>query len=52
VRTPAEVRQVAERLAAAADDVRSALTAALGPGWVRVEGQLRQELGRVTDSLP
>lgn len=51
VRTPAEVRQVAERLAAAADEVRSALTAALGPGWVRVEGQLRQELGRSTDGL-
>jgi hypothetical protein len=46
VRTPAEVRQVAERVADAASEVRAAMTAALGPGWVRVEDQLRQELGR------
>jgi hypothetical protein len=45
-RTLAEVRQVAGRVADAADEVKVAMTAALGPGWVRVEDQLRQELGR------
>jgi hypothetical protein len=45
-RTLAEVRQVADRVAGAADEVKDAMTAALGPGWVRVEDQLRQELGR------
>ena len=43
-RTPAEAQEVADRVADAAHDVRTAMTAALGPGWVRVEGQLRQEL--------
>jgi hypothetical protein len=46
VRTPAEVRQVADRVADAADEVRAAMTAAFGPGWDLVEDQLRQELGR------
>jgi hypothetical protein len=46
VRTPAEVSQVADRLADAAGELRAALTAALGPGWSRVEDQLRRELGR------
>ena len=46
VRTPDEVRQVADRVADAADGVETAMTAALGPSWVRVEDQLRQELGR------
>jgi hypothetical protein len=45
-RTLAEVRQAADRVADAADEVKAAMTAALGPGWVRVEDQLRQELGR------
>jgi hypothetical protein len=45
-RTLAEVRQAADRVADAADEVKDAMTAALGPGWVRVEAQLRQELGR------
>jgi hypothetical protein len=45
VRTPAEVRQVAGRLADAANEVKSAMTAAFGPGWDLVEDQLRQELG-------
>lgn len=46
VRTPAEARQVADRVGDVAHDVKTAMTAALGPAWVRVEGQLRQELGR------
>ena len=46
VRTPAEVRQVADRVADAANEVKAAMTAAFGPGWDRVEDQLRQELGR------
>lgn len=45
-RTLAEVRQVADRVADAADGVKAAMTAALGPEWVLVEDQLRQELGR------
>jgi hypothetical protein len=46
VRTVAEVRQAADQVADAADEVKAAMTAALGPGWVLVEDQLRQELGR------
>ena len=46
VRTPAEVRQVTDRLADAASEVRDAMTAAFGPEWDLVEDQLRQELGR------
>jgi hypothetical protein len=46
VRTPAEVRHVADRLADAASDVKAAMTAALGPQWDLVEDQLRHELGR------
>ena len=46
VRTPGEVRQVAERLADAANDVKAAMTAAFGPEWDLVEDQLRHELGR------
>ena len=46
VRTPAEVRQVAARLADAAADVKAAMTAAFGPEWDLVEDQLRHELGR------
>jgi hypothetical protein len=46
VRTPAEVRQVADRLADAASEVKAAMTAAFGPEWNLVEDQLRQELGR------
>jgi hypothetical protein len=44
-RTLAEVRQVADRVADAADEVKAAMTAALGSSWVLVEDQLRQELG-------
>jgi hypothetical protein len=46
VRTPAEVRQVADRLADAASDVKAAMTAAFGLEWDLVEDQLRRELGR------
>ena len=46
VRTPAEIRQVAERVADAANEVKAAMTAAFGPGWDLVEDQLRGELGR------
>jgi hypothetical protein len=42
-RTPAEVRQVADRLADAASEVKAAMTAAFGPEWDLVEDQLRQE---------
>jgi len=45
-RTLAAVRQAADRVADAADQVKDAMTAAFGPGWVRMEDQLRQELGR------
>jgi hypothetical protein len=44
-RTPAEAQQVADRVGVAAHGVKTAMTAALGPGWVHVEGQLRQEVG-------
>jgi hypothetical protein len=46
VRTPGEVRQVADRLADAANDVKAAMTAAFGSEWDLVEDQLRHELGR------
>jgi hypothetical protein len=45
VQTLAEVRQLADQLANAANDLRVAMTAALGPDWARVENQLRHELG-------
>jgi hypothetical protein len=44
-RTLAEVRQLADQVAGAADDLKAAMTAALGSGWALVEDQLRQELG-------
>jgi hypothetical protein len=36
----------ADRLADAANEVKAAMTAAVGPEWDLVEDQLRQELGR------
>jgi hypothetical protein len=42
----AEVRQLADQVADAAAELKAAMTTALGPGWVLVEDQLRQELGR------
>jgi hypothetical protein len=44
--TLAEARQVADQVAAAAEELKAAMTTALGPGWALVEEQLRQELGR------
>ena len=44
--TLAEVRQLADQVADAADGLRAAMTTALGTGWALVEDQLRQELGR------
>jgi hypothetical protein len=51
-RTPAEAHQVADRVRDAAHDVKTAMTAAFGRGWVLVEGQLRQELGRDVRAEP
>jgi len=44
-RTLAEVRQLADRVADAAEALEAAMTSALGSGWVMVEDQLRRELG-------
>jgi hypothetical protein len=44
-RALAEVRRIADQVAAAADELKAAMTAALGPGWVLAEDELRQELG-------
>jgi hypothetical protein len=44
-RTLTEVRQLADQVAEAADELRAAMTTALGTGWALVEDQLRQELG-------
>jgi len=44
-RTLAEVRDLAQRIAGSAEALKSAMNAALGPGWFLVEDQLRQELG-------
>jgi hypothetical protein len=51
-RTLAEVRQLADQVADAADDLRVAMTAALGTGWGLVEDQLRQELGHEVRAEP
>ena len=48
VRTLAEVRQLADQLADAANELRAAMTTALGPDWALLEDQLRQELGHDT----
>jgi hypothetical protein len=45
VRTPDEVRQLADQLADAANGLTAAMTAALGTDWGFMEDQLRQELG-------
>jgi hypothetical protein len=44
-RTAAEVRQLADHVGEAADELKAAMTSALGPDWVLVEDALRQELG-------
>jgi hypothetical protein len=51
-RTLSEVRQVAEHVAGAAHDLGSAMATALGPGWVHVENELRQEPGRARSADP
>ena len=52
VRTLAEVGQLADQVANAADALRAAMTAALGSEWVLVEDQLRQELGHDVNTGP
>ena len=44
-RTLAEVRDLAQKIAASAEGLKSAMTAAFGPGWDLMEDRLRQELG-------
>jgi len=51
-RTLAEVRQLADQVADAADGLRAAMTTALGAGWRLVEDQLRQELGHEVRTDP
>jgi uncharacterized protein (DUF885 family) len=51
-RTLAEVRQLADQVADAADHLRAAMTTALGTGWTLVEDQLRQELGHEVRADP
>jgi hypothetical protein len=51
-RTLAEIRQVADQVGEAADELNAAMTAALGPGWVHIEDQLRQELGHDISNDP
>ena len=51
-RTLAEVRQLADQVADAADRLRAAMTTALGTGWALVEDQLRQELGHEVRADP
>jgi len=44
-RTAAEIHQLADQLAQAANNLNTAMTAGFGVEWVHVEDQLRQELG-------
>jgi hypothetical protein len=44
-RTLAQVRQLADQVGDAADELKAAMTAALGPAWLLVDDELRQELG-------
>jgi hypothetical protein len=48
----AEVRQLAGQVAGAADELRAAMTTALGTGWGLVEDQLRRELGHEVRADP
>jgi len=52
VQTLAEARQLADQVAGAASGLKTAMTAALGSGWVLVEDQLRQELGHDISADP
>jgi hypothetical protein len=51
-RTLTEVRQLADQVADAADELRAAMTTALGTGWAHVEDQLREELGHEVRAEP
>ncbi len=51
-RTLAEVRQVAGRVAEAAEGLKAAMTGALGSGWELAEDQLRRELGHDISTHP
>ena len=51
-RTLTEVRQLADQVADAADELRAAMTTALGTSWSLVEDQLRQELGHEVRADP
>jgi hypothetical protein len=51
-RTLAEVRQVADQVADAAEALKAALTEALGSGWELAEDQLRRELGHDISTVP
>jgi hypothetical protein len=51
-RTLNEVRRLADQVADAADELRTAMTTALGTGWALVEDQLRQELGHEVRADP
>jgi hypothetical protein len=52
VRTAADVYQLADQVAQAAEDLKAAMTAAFGPDWVRIEDQLRQEVGHDISADP
>jgi hypothetical protein len=45
-RTLDELRELADQIQRAADQLAAAITAALGPGSMRLEDELRAELGR------
>jgi len=47
-RTLTEVRQLADRVAGAADDLAAAMTTAFGSGWAQVEDRLRREIDHDT----
>jgi hypothetical protein len=51
-RTLSEVRRLADQVADAADELRAAMTTALGASWARVEDQLRRELGHEVRADP
>jgi hypothetical protein len=51
-RTLAEVRQLADQVANAADELKAAMTTAIGSRWALVEDQLRQELGHDISANP
>jgi hypothetical protein len=50
--TLAEVRQLADQVGDAADELKAAMTTALGPGWILIENELRQELGHDISTDP